>query len=107
MKKIYTGVVLGFIAGVLDVIPMILQKLTWDANLSAFTLWVVSGFLLSVTELKIHPVLRGIVIPFLVLAPSAALISRHQPFILIPITITTLFLGALMGFAYWKLAKNG
>ncbi len=107
MKKIYTGVVLGFIAGVLDVIPMILQKLAWHECLSAFTLWVVSGFLLSVTELKIHPVLRGIVIPFLVFAPSAALIGRHQPFILIPITITTLFLGALMGFAYWKLAKNG
>jgi hypothetical protein len=35
------------IAGVIDVIPMVVQNLTWDANLSAFAHWVVTGFLIS------------------------------------------------------------
>ena len=38
MKKQVTGIILGIIAGILDVIPMIIQDLTWDANLSAFAL---------------------------------------------------------------------
>lgn len=34
--KIKIGVISGIIAGIIDVIPMIFQKLTWDANLSVF-----------------------------------------------------------------------
>ena len=38
MKKIKIGLLLGMVAGVIDVIPMIMQNLTWDANISAFTM---------------------------------------------------------------------
>gem|GEM_PF-5600971 len=37
MKKTFVGIFLGAIAGIIDVIPMILQDLPWNANLSAFT----------------------------------------------------------------------
>jgi len=40
ISKIKAGIVFGIIAGVIDVIPMIFQELTWDANISAFSLWV-------------------------------------------------------------------
>jgi len=104
-NKILLGVVLGAIAGVIDLVPMLLQKLTWDANLSAFFLWVVSGFMLATSELKLPPVLKGIVIPFLCLLPSAFIISWKEPFSLVPISIMTLILGALLGFVHNKLAK--
>ena len=58
-NNIVIGLLLGVVAGVIDVIPMLLQGLTWDANLSAFFLWVVSGFMLSTSNLKLAPVLRG------------------------------------------------
>ena len=35
-NKIKIGIFFGIIAGIIDIIPMIIQKLTWDANLSAF-----------------------------------------------------------------------
>jgi len=38
MKKIRLGILLGAVAGIVDVIPMLLQNLSWDANVSAFTL---------------------------------------------------------------------
>jgi hypothetical protein len=41
MKKIKIGILLGIIAGIIDVIPMIIQKLTWDANISAISMWIV------------------------------------------------------------------
>ena len=103
-NNIVIGLVLGAVAGILDVIPMLIQRLTWDANLSAFLLWVVSGFFLATTNLKLPPVLKGIVIPFICLLPSALLIGWTEPVSLVPISVMTLILGALLGFAYGKLS---
>ncbi len=104
-KNIVIGLLLGIAAGVLDVIPMLLQGLTWDANLSAFFLWVVSGFMLATSNLKIGPILKGIVIPFICLLPSLFIIGWNNPYSLIPIGIMTLILGSLLGFTYNKLAQ--
>lgn len=47
MKKLFVSLLIGTIAGVLDVIPMIMQGLDWYANASAFLHWVVMGVLIS------------------------------------------------------------
>jgi hypothetical protein len=104
-NNIVIGLLLGAVAGVLDVIPMMLQRLTWDANLSAFFLWIVSGFLLATSNLRLHPVLKGIVIPFICLLPNVFIIGWNEPLSLVPICVMTLILGALLGFAYGKLSK--
>lgn len=98
LSKIKIGVISGIIAGIIDVIPMIFQKLTWDANLSAFSMWVIAGFMISTSNLKINSVLKGILISFLLLTPSAVIIGRHQPISLIPIFSMTLILGGLLGY---------
>lgn len=103
-NNLVIGLLLGAVAGVLDLIPMLLQGLTWDANLSAFFLWVVSGFFLATTNLKLAPVLKGIVIPFICLLPSAFIIGWQEPFSLVPIGVMTLILGTLLGFVYNKLS---
>jgi hypothetical protein len=104
-KNIKIGLLLGLIAGIVDVIPMVLQKLTWDANLSAFSMWIVIGFLLSVTEIKIKGILKGIFLAFLVLIPNLFIIGWKEPFSLIPIGVMTLILGGFLGFFYEKLIK--
>lgn len=105
MKKVKIGILLGVAAGIIDIIPMLLQKLTWDANLSAFSLWVVSGYLIATTNSKLNGVLKGILISFLVLLPSAILIGWKEPIALIPIFIMTFILGALLGFFIDKHGK--
>ncbi len=104
-NNIILGLLLGIVAGVIDVIPMVLQGLTWNANLSAFFFWVVSGFMLSTSNLKLQPILKGIVISFLCLFPSLFIIGWGDPTSLIPIGIMTLILGALLGFAYNRFAQ--
>jgi hypothetical protein len=99
MKKIKIGILLGIIAGIIDMIPMILQNLTWDANISAFSMWIVVGFLISTIDLKLNSVIKGILISFLVLLPSAILIGWSEPFTLISITIMTTILGGFLGFS--------
>jgi len=105
-KNILTGLFLGVIAGILDVIPMVLQELTWDANISAFFLWVVSGFMLATSNLQLNSVLKGIVVAFLCLLPSVFIIGWYDPISLVPIGVMTLILGALLGFSYGKLTSS-
>jgi threonine/homoserine efflux transporter RhtA len=106
MKKIKIGILLGIVAGILDMIPMIIQNLTWDANISAFAMWIVVGFFISSIDLKINSVIKGVLIAFLVLLPSAILIGWHEPLSLIPIAIMTTILGGLLGFSIQKISKS-
>ncbi|MFZ2795026.1 MAG: hypothetical protein WAZ38_05550 [Prolixibacteraceae bacterium] len=98
MKKIKIGLLLGMAAGVIDVIPMIMQNLTWDANISAFTMWIVVGFLIATMDLNINSIIKGILTAFLVLLPTAILIGWKEPVSLMPIAIMTTILGGLLGF---------
>ncbi|NOU46790.1 MAG: hypothetical protein HOO86_06985 [Bacteroidales bacterium] len=103
MKKIIIGILLGVVAGIIDVIPMIMQNLTWDANISAFTMWIVVGLLIATIDLKINPIIKGILTAFLVLLPTAILIGWKEPVSLIPIAIMTTILGGLLGFSIKKI----
>ncbi|MDD5765331.1 MAG: hypothetical protein PHW79_03600 [Candidatus Marinimicrobia bacterium] len=105
-KRIIVGLMVGLAAGILDVIPMLIQKLTWDANLSAFTLWIVVGFILATSNLHLPAVIKGIVIAFVCLLPSLFIIGWNNPASLIPVVIMTGILGSLVGFVFHKLVKE-
>ena len=106
MKTIIIGIILGIAAGIIDVIPMIIKKLTWDANISAFLMWVIVGFFIATIDLNMNPILKGILISFLVLGPCAVLIGWKEPKSLIPIFVMTLILGGLLGFLIPRLTNN-
>ena len=97
MNPILTGILLGIVAGIIDVIPMIIKKLTWDANISAFTMWIVVGFFISAIYINIQPIVEGILIALLTLMPCAILIGWKEPKSLIPILVMTILLGGLLG----------
>ena len=105
MKKIVSGLSIGIVAGIVDVTPMILQKLTWDANLSAFSMWVIIGVLLQFVDFKIKGALKGILLSIMVITPIAILIGWQQPFTLIPVFIMTIILGSLSGYFTDKLRE--
>lgn len=106
MNRLWIGPLCGAVAGVLDVIPMVIQGLTWDANLGAFSMWAITGFFISRVDLKIHPVVKGIFISILILTPSAFLIGWHEPLTLIPILGMTIVLGGLLGFGIHKIQSR-
>ena len=106
MNRIISGLLFGAVAGVIDIVPMVLQGLTWDANLSAFCMWLVVGFFIATSRLTLPGPVKGIVIAFLVLAPAAILIAWKQPVSLLPIAIMTLILGGLLGYTVERFAKK-
>ncbi len=108
MKKSIIGLIVGLSAGLIDIIPMIVMNLTWDANLSALTMWIIVGFLTARTELKINSIIKGILIAYLVLLPSAILIGWKEPVSLLPISIMTIILGGTQGYMINRfINKNG
>ena len=97
-RKIVLGTVLGVVAGIIDIFPMIIQKLPIHSILSAFSMWVVLGFIINTSALKINGALKGLLLSFLVIMPTAILIAQAEPISLIPISIMTVILGILLGF---------
>lgn len=104
-KKITLGLFFGILAGIVDIVPMFLMKLTGDAILSAFSLWVVAGFLISTSTLKINSILKGVLISFLVLTPCVFLIGWKNPADLLPIFVMTTILGSGLGILIKKFAN--
>jgi hypothetical protein len=98
MNKIKLGIILGIVAGSIDVVPMIVQEFTWDANISAFTFWIIAGFFISSTELNLKGPVKGVTISLILLIPLAFIIGWQEPTALIPITIMNVILGALLGY---------
>jgi len=105
MKKIQLGILLGITAGIIDVIPMIIQKFTWDANISALTFWVVAGFFIATTKISLKGFLKGIVVSMLLLIPLSFIIGWKEPTSLIPIVIMNLILGSSLGFLIDRYGK--
>jgi len=104
-RKIFLGTIFGVIAGIIDIIPMVIQNLPIYSTLSAFSMWVVLGFIINTSALKINGVLKGLLLSFLVILPTAILIAQTEPISLIPISIMTVILGVLLGFISDKFVK--
>jgi hypothetical protein len=106
MGRAKIGVGLGVVAGVVDAIPMVVQGLPWSAVISAMTMWVVVGFLISTSDLRMSAIAKGLLISFLVLASPAVLIAWNDPMSLIPIGIMTTVLGSVLGIAVHRLTGS-
>jgi hypothetical protein len=99
-RNIFLGLALGFVAGILDCIPMIAQEMPWAAVWGAFSLWIVVGFMVATSNLALRPILKGMIIALLCLIPSLIIIVWDAPVSIIPIVIITLILGGLIGWGY-------
>ena len=106
INNTFAGVIAGFTAGIIDLIPMIIQKLTWDANLAAFSMWLAVGFFTAHTSFRMQPALKGILIAFICLLPSAFIIGWSMPESLIGVAAMTLILGALTGLLVHWMTKE-
>ncbi|RZN14126.1 MAG: hypothetical protein EF812_06195 [Methanosarcinales archaeon] len=97
-NKTKIGLIVGIIFGIVDIIPMILMKMTWDTLISAFSMCVIGGFIISTSNLKLNNTLKGTLIFFLMAVPIMILVVAGSPQELIPMLITNLIIGSLMGY---------
>jgi len=106
-KKIITGIIIGAIAGCIDLIPMVIQHLPLNADLSAFSLWLMVGIVTPQLSVKLPWVVKSILIAFIILIPSAFIIGWDEPISLLPIAGMTFIFGFLVGIAFsFAFSKN-
>ena len=106
MNRIVIGLIVGIIAGIIDVTPMIMMKLSWDADISAFSMWVIACILIATNDIAIPGFIKGIIIAFMTLTPSAVLIGWKEPMSLLPISVMTLILGSISGAVITKVLNR-
>ncbi|MFA5930510.1 MAG: hypothetical protein WC861_06530 [Candidatus Micrarchaeia archaeon] len=98
IRKPLMGIMLGAGAGIIDILPMLAYDLPFESQLSAFSLWVISGFLIAIVNIPVIGAPKGVLIAALVLTPSAILIGAAEPMSLVPVAAMTLLMGSCLGY---------
>jgi hypothetical protein len=99
MKEILIVLLIGIIAGTIDVIPMIIQKMDKYANLSAFAHWIVLGLIIPFVSWNIAPWLKGLIIAEISAIPILLIVAPNDKKAIIPISIMSAILGIGVGLA--------
>jgi len=99
MSELLIAVLIGLLAGLIDVIPMIIMKLDKVANISAFVHYFVLGLIIPFVNWDLAPWLKGLIISFLFSLPVMIIVFPKDKKSLIPMTIFSLVLGAGIGIA--------
>lgn len=99
MEKILITLIIGIIAGTIDIIPMFLQKLDRYSIISAFIQWVVAAFIISNIQFGIGGWLKGLIVGVLMALPIIVLVMKDDIKSAVPILVMSIVLGSLVGFA--------
>lgn len=97
MRKLPSAVAIGVFAGVIDVIPMLVQKIDAASCWSAFVHWVVLSVLISYVRAPLADWAKGAAIGFFSALSVVILVAQSDPASILPILATSLVLGGLVG----------
>ncbi len=97
MDKLIKSLLLGMAAGILDVIPMVFQNLSWQANASAFLHWLGLGVIITYARLPLKGWLSGLLIALITGIPMAVFALESEPTAALPILLSSILLGSLVG----------
>jgi hypothetical protein len=99
MNDILTALIIGIVAGIIDVVPMLIQKMDKYANLSAFAHWVVLGLIIPYISWNIAPWLKGLLIAEIAAVPILLIVAPKDKKAVTPILIMSAILGTGIGLA--------
>jgi hypothetical protein len=97
------ALIIGIIAGIIDILPMIFMKVDKYATLSAFAHWVFLGLIIPFISWDIQPWLKGLIIGELAAIPVILMIIKNDKKSVIPILIFSALLGIGVAIAGSKL----
>lgn len=106
MKNIHRALIIGIVAGIIDVIPMILQGICWHANASAFVFWIGMGIIIPSINWNLKWWLKGFIVSELLSLPIIIIVAKTDIKSIIPIFVMTAILGSMVGYSSGKYIKN-
>jgi hypothetical protein len=97
MKILLISFGIGIIAGIIDVVPMIIQKIDKYSCISAFVFWIVLALIIPYVNWDMKPWLKGLLIAEMTAIPIMIVVFPQDPKALIPMIIFSAVLGAGVG----------
>jgi hypothetical protein len=92
------SLLIGFIAALIDVTPMIIRKLDASFVASAFFTWLFLGIVIHYSKLLPQPWLNGIAIALMFVIPIVCLAAKLDRAAVPIMLVTSVVLGAGIGF---------
>lgn len=99
MNNYLIAILIGLVAGLIDVTPMIMMKLEKTASISAFIHYFVLGLIIPFVGWDLAPWLKGIIISLLSALPVMIIVYPKDKKAIIPMIVFALILGAGIGIA--------
>ncbi|HEX3021539.1 MAG TPA: hypothetical protein VHQ24_15985 [Lachnospiraceae bacterium] len=100
MRELLLTILIGVVAGVIDVMPMIKMKLDKYAITSAFTFYLILPFItINTTLLETLWWIKGGMIGFILAVPVMVIVAKDDRKATIPMGIMSIILGSLIGIA--------
>ncbi len=98
MPNILLSLILGAGAGLIDIIPMLIQKLDKYSIVSAFVQWLVLGFIITFIKIPgIDGWLKGLIVAVIISLPIVIIVAKSDPKSIIIILATSAILGSIVG----------
>ena len=99
MNDFLIAIIIGLAAGLIDIIPMMIQKLDKRDTVSAFVHYFALGLIIPFVNCGISSWITGIVIAFLTSIPIMIIVYPRDKKAIIPMIVFSLILGAGIGIA--------
>ena len=104
MRKLLIALSIGLGAGVIDVIPMFIQKIDRNSCVAAFVHWLVLGVVIAYVSAPVPDWARGALVGFFGALSTVILVAQGDPKSAIPILVTSTVLGGVVGMLTGKYA---
>lgn len=99
MNDFFIAMIIGLVAGLIDIIPMVIQKLDKQDTISAFVHYFALGLIIPFVNWGIAPWITGIVTAFLTSVPIMIIVYPKDKKAVIPMIVFSLILGGAIGIA--------
>ncbi len=104
MNNILLFLILGAGAGVIDIVPMLIQKMDKYAIASAFVQWLVVSFVIGFIVIPgVDGWLKGLIVAIILALPIIILVAKSDPKSVPIILAMSAILGAFLGFLSKKI----
>lgn len=100
MKTFFLPLLVGVVAGTIDILPMIRMKLDKFSILSAFVFYLIAPFIIYNTQLFGLPWwAKGSVITLMLALPMIIMVAKDGPKAAAPMVVMSIILGLAIGAA--------
>ncbi|MDW7672345.1 MAG: hypothetical protein SCK57_10745 [Bacillota bacterium] len=98
VKKTITALIIGLVAGLLDLIPLVMVGVPLLNMMSILMFWVVTSYFVANVTLMKNNLLNGLVLSTVNMLPLVMVIYTINPKDFLPMLSMALLLGPLVGY---------